>query len=91
MKILKYSLLSTLLMSSVSFATDVPAKDPIRSPTEQIILPSLIEVVSFCSSDKSCNSITPIIRHNDLNYSVKYKKIAAPVSYATDPLSGGDD
>ncbi len=91
MKTLRYSLLSTLLISSASFATEDPTKTPIKSPTEQVILPSLIEVVSFCSSDKNCNSITPIIRHNDLNYSVKYEKITAPISYATDPLSGGED
>jgi len=89
MKILKYSLLSTILISSTSFATEEPT--PTTAPTEQVILPTLIDVVSFCTSDNSCNSITPVIHHNDLNYSVKYKKVTPPTSYATDPLSGGDD
>jgi hypothetical protein len=87
MKALKYSLLSALLISSASFATEVPTK----APTEQVVLPSIIEVVSFCSGDKSCNSITPVIRNNDLNYSVQYKKITAPTSYGTDPTNGKED
>ena len=87
MKALKYSLLSALLISSTSFATEAPTK----APTEQVVLPTIIEVVSFCSGDKSCNSITPVIRNNDVNYSVQYEKIAAPTSYATDPTNGKED
>ena len=83
MKILKYSLLSILLISPASFATEVP--------TEQVVLPTLGEVVSFCSSDNSCSSIIPVIHNNDLNYAVKYEKIIPPVTNATDPTNGEDD
>ena len=65
MKIVKYSLLSALFISSASFATE--------APQEQITLPSLFEVASFCSSDKSCNSITPVVDESELKYKVKYE------------------
>lgn len=89
MKALKYSLLSTLLISSASFATE--------APTEQVVLPSIVEVISFCSTDKSCNSITPIIDEKSLNYNVKYQRKSAildtlnNISLSTDPASGDDD
>jgi len=85
MKILKYSLLSTLLVSSASFARITP----VEAPTEQVILPSLLEVMSFCSSDKKCNSITLLINEESgLDYNVKYTNDNIKV---TDPTSGDDD
>jgi len=89
MKILKYSLLSTILISSTSFATE----EPTTAPTEQIILPTLIEVVSFCTSDNSCNSVTPIIDKNSVKYTVKYQQESSKntTNSITDPISGDDD
>ena len=73
MKISKYTLLATFFISSTSFA---------NTPTEeQVTLPSIIEVISFCSSDKTCTSINPVIEEQAINYDVKYE----PVTIATDP------
>ena len=73
MKITKYLLLSTFFISAVSFA---------KAPTqEQVTLPSIIDVVSFCSSDKTCTSIFPVIEEQEVNYDVKYET----TSLDTDP------
>jgi len=90
MKTFKYALLSTLFISSASFAT--------TGSQEQVTLPSLLEVASFCIGDNSCSSITPVINNNDLNYSVLYKTESgnqntnaetAPVPF--DPTKGKED
>lgn len=65
MKTFKYALLSTLFISSASFAT--------TAPQEQVTLTSLLEVASFCIGDNSCSSITPVINNNDLNYTVQFE------------------
>ena len=65
MKTFKYALLSTLFISSASFAT--------TAPQEQVTLPSLLDVASFCIGDNTCSSITPVINNDDLNYSVLFK------------------
>lgn len=76
MKIAKYTLLSTFFISSMSFANS-----PIE---EKVTLPSLLEVISFCSSDKSCTSIMPVIKEKELNYDVKYE-LPAISALSTDP------
>ncbi len=73
MKIAKYSLLATFFISAISFANA-----PIQ---EQVTLPNIIDVISFCSSDKNCISVVPVIEEKELNYDVKYE--TDPV--ATDP------
>jgi hypothetical protein len=73
MKITKCLLISTLFISAVSFA-DTPIQ-------EQVTLPSIIDVVSFCMSDKTCTSITPVVNEQEINYDVKYE--TTPI--ATDP------
>jgi len=65
MKIAKYSLFATFFISAISFA-DTPIQ-------EQVTLPSIIDVISFCSSDKNCISIVPVIEERELNYDVKYE------------------
>lgn len=65
MKIAKYSLLATFFISSMSFANA-----PIE---EQVTLSSLLEVASFCSSDKNCISIIPVIEETEINFDVKYE------------------
>ncbi|MFT5297590.1 MAG: hypothetical protein ACI9YH_003625 [Colwellia sp.] len=65
MKITKCLLISTLFISAVSFA-DTPIQ-------EQVTLPSIIDVVSFCMSDKTCTSITPVVDEQEINYDVKYE------------------
>jgi hypothetical protein len=65
MKIAKYSLFPTFFISAISFA-DTPIQ-------EQITLPSIIDVVSFCMSDKICLSVVPVIEEKELNYDVKYE------------------
>jgi hypothetical protein len=70
MKIAKYSLLATFFISSVSFADS-----PIQ---EQVTLPNIIDVISFCSNDKKCISVVPVIEEQELNYDVKYE---------TDPIN----
>jgi len=70
MKIAKYSLFATFFISTISFA-DTPTQ-------EQVTLPNIIDVISFCSSDKNCISVVPVIEENELNYDVKYE---------TDPLN----
>jgi hypothetical protein len=92
MKTFKYALLSTLFISSASFAT--------TAPQAQVTLSSILEVVSFCSSDKSCSSITPVINNNDLNYAVQYENKnnnqnstnsgTAPVIVPIDPTEGDE-
>jgi hypothetical protein len=79
MKITKYSLLTTFFISSICFA-DSPVQ-------EQITLPNIIEVVSFCMNDKTCTSITPVIEEQEINYNVKYETI----SLSTDPIDIDDD
>jgi hypothetical protein len=92
MKTFKYALLSTLFISSASFAT--------TAPQEQVTLPSLLDVASFCIGDNTCSSITPVINNNDLNYAVQYKKessnqttdaVNPPVIVPVDPTDGEDD
>jgi hypothetical protein len=73
MKITKCLLISTFFISAVSFA-DTPIQ-------EEVTLPSIIDVVSFCSSDKTCTSIVPVIEESELNYDVKYETTLI----ATDP------
>jgi hypothetical protein len=73
MKITKCLLLSTIFISTASFADE-----PIQ---EQITLPSIIDVVSFCMSDKTCTSITPVVEEQEINYDVKYET----TTIATDP------
>jgi hypothetical protein len=65
MKITKCLLISTLFISTTSFADE-----PIQ---EQITLPSIIDVASFCMGDKTCTSITPVIEEQEINYDVKYE------------------
>jgi hypothetical protein len=79
MKITKCLLISTFFISAFSFA-DTPIQ-------EQVTLPSIIDVVSFCSSEKICTSIVPIIAESELNYDVKYE--TAPL--ITDPTEEDDD
>lgn len=79
MKIAKYSLLATFFISTISFA-DTPIQ-------EQVILSSIIDVVSFCSSEKTCTSITPLVEEQEINYDVKYE--TKPL--ITDPTEGDDD
>jgi hypothetical protein len=79
MKIAKCLLISTFFISAVSFA-DTPIQ-------EEVTLPSIIDVVSFCSSDKNCISIVPVIEESELNYDVKYE--TTPI--ATDPTEEQDD
>lgn len=79
MKIAKYSLLATFFISTISFA-DTPI-------LEQVILSSIIDVVSFCSSEKTCTSITPLVEEQEINYDVKYE--TKPL--ITDPTEGDDD
>ena len=67
MKITKYSLLTTFFISSICFA-DSPVQ-------EQITLPSIMDVVSFCMSDKTCTSVTPMVEEQEINYDVKYETI----------------
>jgi hypothetical protein len=69
MKITKCLLISTFFISSASFAN--------AATQEQVTLPSIIDVISFCSSDKTCISVVPLIEEQELNYDVKYE---------TDPL-----
>jgi hypothetical protein len=79
MKITKCLLISTFFISSVSFA---------NAPTqEQVTLPTIIDVISFCSSDKTCTSIIPVIEEQALNYDVKYET----ESLNTDPIEEDDD
>jgi hypothetical protein len=73
MKIAKYSLFGTFFISAVSFADS-----PIQ---EQVTLSSIIDVVSFCSSNKTCTSVVPVIEEEELNYDVKY--VTDPI--ITDP------
>jgi hypothetical protein len=79
MKIAKYSLLATFFISTISFADS-----PIQ---EQVTLPSIIDVISFCSSDKTCTSVVPVIEEEELNYDVKYE--TDPL--VTDPTEEEDD
>jgi hypothetical protein len=79
MKITKYSLLTTFFISSICFA-DSPVQ-------EQVTLPNIIDVVSFCMSDKTCISITPVVEEQEINYDVKYETIPL----ITDPTDLGDD
>ena len=79
MKIAKYSLLTTFFISSVSFA------DP--SIQEQVTLPTIIDVISFCSSNKTCISVLPVIEEKELNYDVKYE--TNPI--ITDPTKADPD
>jgi hypothetical protein len=79
MKISKYILLSTFFISSHSFA-NVPTQ-------EQVTFTTIMDVISFCSNDKRCTNVIPIIKKNDLNYDVKYES----VQIATDPTDGIDD
>ncbi|NQZ88732.1 MAG: hypothetical protein HRT54_14255 [Colwellia sp.] len=79
MKIAKYSLFATFFISTISFA-DTPIQ-------EQVTLPSIIDVISFCSSDKNCISIVPVIKERELNYDVKYE--TDPI--ATDPTTEDPD
>jgi hypothetical protein len=65
MKITKCLLISTFFISAFSFA-DTPIQ-------EQVTLPSIIDVVSFCSSEKICTSIVPVIADEEINYDVKYE------------------
>ena len=65
MKITKYALFTTFFISSFCFA-DAPVQ-------EQVTLPNIIEVVSFCMSDKTCTSITPVVEEQEINYDVKYE------------------
>jgi hypothetical protein len=92
MKTFKYALLSTLFISSASFAT--------TAPQEQVTLSSILDVASFCIGDKSCSSITPVINNNDLNYAVQYENKnnqnstnsgTAPIIIPVDPTDGEDD
>jgi hypothetical protein len=79
MKITKCLLISTFFISSVSFA---------NAPTqEQVTLPTIIDVISFCSSDKTCTSIIPVIEEQALNYDVKYET----ESLNTDPIAEDPD
>jgi hypothetical protein len=79
MKIAKYSLLATFFISTISFADS-----PIQ---EQVTLTSIIDVISFCSSDKNCISVVPVIEEKELNYDVKYE--TDPV--VTDPTTEDPD
>ncbi len=87
MKIVKYSLLLLLFISSACFGN--------QALQEQVILPSMIDVVTFCSSDKNCNSITPIINQKDVSYAVKYEEPplvdGPPINTPTDPTGDDDD
>ena len=79
MKITKYTLFTTFFISSICFA-DSPVQ-------EQVTLPNIIDVVSFCMSDKTCTSITPVVEEQEINYDVKYET----KSLITDPAEGDDD
>ena len=88
MKRIKYTLLSILLISSASFATATPQK--------HVTLSSLLDVISFCNSDKSCNSIKPVIDESEIKYAVTYENTSQvdhdtpPVTIEnTDPAGGG--
>ena len=65
MKTAKYFVLSTLFLSTISLADS-----PIQ---EQVTLPTITEVNSFCSSDKTCTSVMPVIKDKEINYDVKYE------------------
>jgi len=84
-KITKFILISTFFISSVSFA-DTPNE-------EQVTLPSIVEVISFCSSDKTCTSVKPIIETQELIYEVKYESssVIIPPIPPTDPTQEDDD
>lgn len=91
MKTIKYSLFSILFISSTCLAKS--------APQDEITLSSLLEIISFCTSDNICSSITPVIKENELNYSVIYEKEmidltkgddTPPIIIApTDPLGDG--
>jgi len=83
MKIFKSALLSTLFISSASFAAN-------NAPQEQVTLSSLLEVLSFCNSGKSCTSITPVINKGDLDYSVQYSTDDDSAPDYVDPTDGGN-
>ncbi len=87
MKKIKYSLLTTLFISSISFA--------VTSSEEQVTLPSLLDVVSFCSEDKNCTSIKPVISDSAVNYKVNYETDPTgtidDVAVTTDPTGTIDD
>jgi hypothetical protein len=74
MKITTCLLISTFFISPISFA-DTPIQ-------EQVTLPNIIDVISFCSSDKACKSVVPVIEEAELKYDVKYE---------TDPTEEDDD
>jgi hypothetical protein len=78
MKIAKYSLFATFFISSVSFADS-----PIQ---EQVTLPNIIDVISFCSSDKTCTSVVPVIEEEELNYDVKYETDPLVTDPTEDPI-----
>jgi hypothetical protein len=65
MKIAKYFVLSTMFLSAISFADS--------TIQEQVTLPTITEVNSFCNSDKTCTSIMPVIKDTEINYDVKYE------------------
>lgn len=72
----KYLLFLTLFISTFSFAN--------VASEQQVTLPSIMEVISFCSSDKNCISIDPVIEEQALNYDVKYQAVPE-TSTPTDP------
>jgi len=84
-KITKFILISTFFISSVSFA-DTPNE-------EQVTLSSIVEVISFCSSDKTCTSVKPVIETQELTYDVKYESfsVTPPPIPPTDPTEGDVD
>ena len=84
-KITKFILISTFFISSVSFA-----EAPIE---EQVTLSSIVEVASFCSSDKTCTSVKPVIEAQELTYDVKYESASVdiPPPSPTDPTDEDDD
>jgi len=84
-KITKYTLLATFFISSISFA---------NSPVEEkVTLPTIIEVISFCSNDKTCTSVSPVIEDQSINYDVKYESssIIPPPTKPTDPAEEDPD
>ena len=85
MKITKYTLLSTFFISSISFA-NAPVE-------EKVTLPNIFDVISFCSNDKTCTSVSPVIEDQSINYDVKYESssIIPPPTIPTDPTEGDVD
>jgi hypothetical protein len=84
-KITKYTLLSTFFISSICFAN--------AAVEEKVTLPTIFEVITFCSNGKTCTSVSPVIEDQSLNYDVKYEStsIIPPPTTPTDPAEEDPD